>query len=457
MPPRQLNSIQRAASGSNRRAKAKRLNALTFALLSILTSFSLSDLGAQAGTGESEFPQTFATNAEGETEPAFAGRRGVGVVKTFLFPKRRVDNRLLYVADPYLPPWKYEMLRGRLDEIRRAGFDFLRISIDPGPIFSAGSQDIEKRLKEIDFAVSSSLQSGLKVVLDVHVSEGHPHWNFRKVTAGTEQPVFRRYLKVLSALAGIIDDYDPKLVALEVFNEPPPPCEWSDRLGWPQQLDIIYQHVRRSAPRHTLIVSGACWASIRGLLLLNGSKFDSNTMFTFHYYEPNIFTMQGYWHRSMKYLQHIAPLPYPPEPTKLPATLTRVEEAIGKARNIDSNSRPSQFKQAKKRIENYFAKFSGQDSILADFAKVRAWADSYGIPPQRILLGEFGAMKDVYGYKGANVADRARWLSDVREAAEINGFSWSVWALTNAMGIVTGDLRGPLDPTVLDALGLEVQ
>jgi len=394
-------------------------------------------------------------NVAAETELTFAGRRGVGGIKTFMFPKRRADVPTAFVDDPYVPHWQDEMLRGRLDEIRRAGFDFLRINIDPSPIFAAGPREIEKRVAEINFAVSSSLESGLKVVLDVHVSEGHPLWNFRQVTAGTERPAFRRYLEVLTVLAGLVSDYDPKLVALEVFNEPPPPCDWSDRPSWPEQLNIIYTHVRRAAPRHTLILSGACYTNISGLILLDGSKFDSNTMFTFHYYEPQIFAYQGYWHARPKFQRYVAPLPYPPEQAKLPVTLARVKQAIGRARKIDPIERPHQWHHAKREIRRYFTKFRGRESILARFAKVRAWADRYAISPQRILVGEFGVMKDIYGYRGAKPADRARWLSDVRKAAETNGFAWSVWALTNTMGIVTRALGGPLDQEVLDALGLE--
>ncbi len=458
MPPRHRDLFKHTASGSFHRAPGTRWLALTFAILAFSANFSVWN-NARADRTEWASPPQIATDVAGKAELAFAGRRGVGVSKTFMFPKKRVDNPELYFADPYVPHWKHEMTNGRLDEIRRAGFDFLRIAIDPGPIFAAGSQEIEKRLADINYAVSSSLQSGLKVVVDVHVDMGHPIWNFREVTAGTERPVFRRYLEAVTALAGLVSDYDPKLVALEVFNEPPPPCKWSDRPSWPEQLDIIYDHARRGAPRHTLILSGACYASIEGLSFLDGSKFDGNTMFSFHYYNPFVFTHQGYWYGSqgMKFMEYIAPLPYPPQQPKLAATLAGVEQTIGKSRKIKPVDRPRLLNQAERRIKRYFTNFAGRESILADFAKARAWADRYAISPQRILLGEFGAMKDIYGYKGAKPADRARWLSDVRQAAETNSFAWSVWTLTNTMGIVTGDLRGPLDQDVLDALELERQ
>lgn len=447
------------ASGSLHRALGKLWLALTCAFLAFSAIFLVWN-DSRADRTQSTSPPQIATGVAGKAELAFTGRRGVGVVKTFMFPRKRVDNPELYFADPYVPHWKQEMTNGRLGEIRRAGLDFVRIAIDPGPIFEAGSQKIEKkiekRLADINYAVSSSLRSGLKVLVDIHVDMSHPIWNFREVTAGTDQPAFRRYLEAVTALARLVGDYDPKRVALEVFNEPPPPCTWSDRPSWPEQLDIIYQHARREAPRHTLILSGSCYAGIEGLSFLNGSKFDGNTMFSFHYYTPFVFTHQGYWN-SLRFLRYVAPLPYPPQQSKLAGTLERVAQKIARTRKDKPVDRPRLLNQAERRIKRYFTDFAGRESIMADFAKVRAWADRYDISPKRILLGEFGAMKDIYGHKGAKPADRARWLSDVRQAAETNGFAWSVWALTNTMGIVTGDLRGPLDPIILDALGLKSQ
>jgi hypothetical protein len=83
---------------------------------------------------------------------------------------------------------------------------------------------------------------------------------------------------------------------------------------------------------------------------------------------------------------------------------------------------------------------------------VRNWAARNAIDQNRIVLGEFGVMKDVWSYTGADPQDRARWLAAVRSAAERNGFRWIVWAMSNTMGIVTGDVDGLLDPTVLRAL-----
>jgi hypothetical protein len=186
---------------------------------------------------------------------------------------------------------------------------------------------------------------------------------------------------------------------------------------------------------------------------LDGSSFDDNTIFVFHDYSPRVFTYQGFW-SSSKFLEYLPPIPYPPDPSQQQNTLDRVVTRIRNASEIPSNDRDRVLQDASKYLTDYFQNWKGTASIDNDFSAVQRWADKYGIAPDRIILGEFGAMKDVWGRKGAPPADRARWLSDIRTTAERFGFRWAVWSLTNTMGLVTGDVDGPLDPMMMTALAL---
>ncbi len=386
----------------------------------------------------------------------FSPHRGVGGLRTFGEPIKDSHNPARYGADPYQPRWADYMPRARLDELRGAGFDFLRINIDPGPLFDAKGPEFDNRLNEIKEAVAAALAAGLGAIVDFHFSENHPLWGFRQVTAGFDTLAFKRYVETLQEVAHMLSAFPTNHVALEVFNEPPPPCAWDDRPGWPQQLQEIHSAARRAAPKLTLLVSGACWASIDGLVQLDPADFDANTMFVFHYYQPYVFTAQGYW-SAATYLKYVNRLPYPPDPRQCDAFIARVRHDILAARDISANERVEAAADAARQLADYFDNSEGANGIVRDFARVQRWADRNGIPYNRIILGEFGAMKDVYGKKGAAPADRARWLSDVRMAAEKAGFAWSVWALTNTDGIVIGDLDGPLDPSVLQALGLNTK
>ncbi len=401
---------------------------------------------------------TASDQASGSTGPAFSGRHGIGVVRTFMFPKHNPTDPTKYDIDPYTPRWSAAMPKSRLHEIKQAGFDFLRVAIEPGPLFEATGDVFDERISEIRSAIDSSLSEGLGVVLDMHFDESHRLWGRYPVTAGFENPAFQRYIATLRALGHLINAYDPAKVALEVFNEPPPPCDWRDRPPWPAQLKIIHDEARKAAPRSTIIVGGSCWAHIEGLQRLDGSQFDDNTIFTFHYYDPGTFTFQGWWgNPKEKFRKYMTRIPYPPQPDRQQETILRVAQNIESASDIQGIERDSQIRRASDELKTYFANDKGIDDIAASFDKVKEWADRYHVSSERIMLGEFGAMKDIYGHKGADPDDRARWFRDVAATAQRFGYRWAVWALTNTMGLVTHDLDGPLDRSMVRALGLNSQ
>jgi hypothetical protein len=166
-----------------------------------------------------------------------------------------------------------------------------------------------------------------------------------------------------------------------------------------------------------------------------------------------VFTYQGFW-SSNKYLEYLPPLPYPPDTSEQQNTLERVQTRIRNASNIPITEREHERQEASKYLTDYFQNWKGIASVESSFSTVQRWSGKYGIGSDRIILGEFGVIRDVWGKKGATPADRARWLSDMRTTAEKFGFRWAVWSLTNTMGLVTGDVDGPLDPVMMTALGL---
>jgi len=85
--------------------------------------------------------------------------------------------------------------------------------------------------------------------------------------------------------------------------------------------------------------------------------------------------------------------------------------------------------------------------------QARAWADSHGIVPERVIMGEFGALRTDARYTAAPNPDRARYISDVRQSAEAAGFPWAFWDLFDGMGMMDDTTRA-LDPAMVEALGL---
>src|SRR5665647_1031670 len=84
--------------------------------------------------------------------PTFTGRRGVGGMPTFFFPRQHPLDPNRYDIEPY-SRWDTTMPRWRLDEINRAGFDFLRLVIDPGPLLESEGEYFDQRISELKGAI----------------------------------------------------------------------------------------------------------------------------------------------------------------------------------------------------------------------------------------------------------------------------------------------------------------
>jgi hypothetical protein len=323
-------------------------------------------------------------------------------------------------------------------------------------LLAADSTTLNQRIQQITEAIEQSLTLGMKVVVSVAPSETHPLWNGVRLTAGKDDPAFRRLIAVEQALAQALTKYDQSVVALEVFNEPPPPCEWRDRPEWPTQLKNLYDSIRSVAPDLTLVIGGACWASIEGLLLLDPSQFDKHTIFSFHYYDPIVFTYQGWWN-GQPYLRYLPRLKFPPDYDHRDAIMSSVQQRIRKTTDLGDDEKAAAIADAGKNLSNYFSEGDWTQRLTNQIHSIASWADSKGVERNRIIMSEFGVLGDVWNRIAAAPDDRARWIETTRKVAEKNGFRWAVWSLTNSFGIIKGDEEGPLDPAIVKALGLNGQ
>jgi endoglucanase len=103
-------------------------------------------------------------------------------------------------------------------------------------------------------------------------------------------------------------------------------------------------------------------------------------------------------------------------------------------------------------MKEYFAADPDRGYLDRNLADIRTWADLYGVAPRRILMGEFGALRSDARYVASRAPDRARYIRDVREAAEAAGFAWAFWNLFDGLGLMDDAHR--IDPAIIAALGL---
>ena len=179
------------------------------------------------------------------------------------------------------------------------------------------------------------------------------------------------------------------------------------------------------------------------------SPADPHVLYNFHFYEPYLFSHQGaVWMTREPMYRYLREVPWPASAGDERATRKLAIDRIRADAGLSDPMRDELAATVESKIAEYFAADPGKDFIAGFFARVTAWRERHGVEPFRVLLGEFGATKF------SRPADRARYLRDVREVAEANGFPWAFWNLFDVMGLTVNDSRRELDTTLLAALGM---
>jgi aryl-phospho-beta-D-glucosidase BglC (GH1 family) len=305
--------------------------------------------------------------------------------------------------------------------IKSLGFDHVRLSIDPTWV-TADAKTAQLKpevLARIDRTVAQMNDAGLAVIIDVQPTD---EWKV-KIDKAVDEPT--EFFDFWTAFASHFAATDPEKVFLEIMNEP----ITTDLYRWQgMQADVIAR-VRKAAPRHTIIATAAKFDGVASLLALEPVR-DEDVIYTFHFYEPYWFTHQGASWGAPAWLP-LHDLPYPSSP-----------EAVLPVMDLPWDPNSLQL------IAQYGRERWDAKKIGALIASVAAWGESRGVP---VYCGEFGALKE-----HSQPADRARYLHDVRQAAEANHIGWAMWDYQDSFGVVTKTSAGTKpDPLVLRALGLK--
>lgn len=172
--------------------------------------------------------------------------------------------------------------------VKAWGFDHVRLPVDWQVAFEPdGVAPREEVLSLLDDAVDGLLGEGLEVILDLHKCPGHDFLD------GTRrgQPFFTRAehrRDCLAVWAHLARRYgDRPGVLLEILNEPVAPSH--ER--WNEVQAELVGHLRRMAPRATLVLASNLWNGAPGFEHLAPVR-DENVLYSFHAYAPLVFTHQ---------------------------------------------------------------------------------------------------------------------------------------------------------------------
>ncbi len=334
-----------------------------------------------------------------------------------------------YTSDPYVNggTWAQVMPASRRALIKSSGFDVYRFVIDPGPLLAAeSSTDLDHLITQIKHAIVDILDAGLLVIADVHVTDQHfvAGWTNVDLADGVSGPKFKRLVLVEQRLATAIEELsEPSRVCIELFNEPPyASAITSDQ--WHDQLKYLFDAVRYVAPSVTLVIGGSGFNSIDdggrgGLVALDPKKFDENTIYSWHGYEPVQLSIQA----ASNHFQYIHRLAFPPRKEDRAKAIKDLTMAI------DADSRLSAFQKAAKisyftrerhieGLDSYFDTPQDEVYIAKLIKKVTDWADTHGVLRSQLMLGEFGCNGDFKGVEAATLDTRVAYIRAVRRLCD---------------------------------------
>ena len=376
-------------------------------------------------------------------------KRGVNAFPWFQLTREFPAPRRDYDWPPFQTERPVPTARD-LATLRAAGFDFIRVPVDPGPFLAGGAKERRALLAMLDAAVELCLAQDLSVVVNVQANGGTHDWTPERMTASTDAPEFAAYLGLVGEIAARLP---AARTALEPINEPGGACGSADTRA---VREALLSQARRAAPGLTLVASGGCGSLIQGL-----AEFDPASvahfaplLYTFHFYEPYLFTHQGAPWMGERLYHTLTGVPWPGGRGTYDATMRETRVRLDADLALTSDERDAVLAETEKVMKVYFDASPSRPFIDGYLGAAAGWAKRHGIGAENVLLGEFGALRKDARYFGARAQDRAAYVRDVRESAEAFGFPWAFWCLFDGMGLMDERAR-TLDPAMVDALGLK--
>lgn len=242
-------------------------------------------------------------------------------------------------------------------DIKKAGFSTVRIPI----CFSAWINlerpydwNNKEGLQMADNFVKWALENNLVTIIDLH------HTEFDGSIPEAKNP--ERTINLWNKIAERYKNTDPEKVFFELRNEPhnikPEVWRW--------EANEIIKVVRKIAPKHTLVVGFHDWNSRKAMIESEPFE-DENIIYTFHYYDPFVFTHQGAtW--AGEGLPELKGVEFPySKKIKVPKT--------------------AKGKWVEDQIKTY-ERDSEAEKMFADLKAAKDWSEKHDVP---IFLGEFGS------------------------------------------------------------------
>ena len=280
-----------------------------------------------------------------------------------------------------------------IGRISRWGLDHVRVPIDYELVRRQDDSFIETGFRYIDLCLEWCDKYGLNMILDLHNTAGYSF----DVEGGDffGSPVLRRkFITLWEELARRYGKYSERL-AFELLNEV---VDENVAETWNAIARETIDVIRRYAPDTKLIIGGARNNSVLWVRKLD-MPYDKNIVYTFHFYEPLIFT-----HQTAGWVDKMVPDFTTEYPNTSAAYISETAEYL-----------PSEHSDFYKVVvtENGDRSF-----IRAAFSDAVNAAEERGAP---LYCGEYGVIDKT------SLSSALNWFSDIRSVFDEYGISRAVW------------------------------
>lgn len=281
-----------------------------------------------------------------------------------------------------------------LKRISEWGFDHVRVPVDYEVLEDQDANIIEVGYEYVKKLIGWCQKYNLNAVLDLHKAYGYDFndaGNDEKNTLFAKGDLQDRFVQLWIRMANAFGTYEN--VAFELLNEV---VEMKNADAWNELIDRTVTEIRKVTTTAPIIYGGIQWNSIKTLKLLAPPR-DENIIFTFHLYEPFVFTHQNaWWVEKMVKDKEV----YYPETREY---YTEMSTVLGYQAEVVT-------KETSEVVGANFIRDMIQEAIDV--------AEKAGV---KLYCGEFGVIDQ------APIQDTLRWFKDVNEVFEENHIGWSLW------------------------------
>jgi endoglucanase len=219
-----------------------------------------------------------------------------------------------------------------------------------------------------------------------------------------------------------------KLIYYEILNEP----HGINDTSWNRIQQNTVREIRKIDSVHTIIVGPAGWNSYNNLKYMPEYS-DTNLLYTFHFYDPFIFTHQGATWTTPSMLE-LANIPFPYDAARMP--------------NLPSSLKESW-------VEDQYNYYSTIGTVYQVKELIDIAVDFKTSRNVKIFCGEFGVYQP-----NCNNEDRSFWYNEVVKYFEEKEIPWTSWDYQGEFGLFNKNsyelFNYDLNVSLLSALGFNI-